>query len=316
MLDQNSKSYTFYQKYCKYKMKYLNLKKPQSGGGTRKLKSMIGSAINSVHRNILISEEKGFEGTIEWANSNAEKYFDPPIEEGIWNLIELATSMNFSLDGVEAIINFNLFHLRNLDSEYNSKPLIILPGYSSDSLAMTLTRTSRMKNEIFSKGFSDIYIFDFTGIGGRKKDKPEEPGLNIQAAVNDINGMYEIISEHLSKYISENYKNFSILGRSAGGGLSLQLVFLHGLEPVSLNLAAPGYSYDDIKEHIIAYPNKDLPIRICWAKEDKKISEKDGQKLKELLNDYTDFMYYLVVVGSEDDKATHRIQPILLDNLI
>ena len=128
--------------------------------------------------------------------------------------------------------------------------------------------------------------------------------------------MYEIISKHLSKYISENYKNFSILGRSAGGGLSLQLVFLHGLQPVSLNLAAPGYSYDDIKEHIIAYPNKDLQIRICWAKEDKKISEEDGQKLKELLKDYTDFMYYLVIVGSEDDKATHRIQPILLDNLI
>ena len=255
------------------------------------------------------------EGTIEWANSNAEKYFDPPIEV-MWNLIELATSMHFSLDGVEAIINFNLFHLRNSESEYKSKPLIILPGYSSDSLGMTLTRTSRMKNEIFSKGFSDIYVFDFTGIGGRKKDKPEEPGLNIQAAVNDINGMYEIISKHLSEYISQNYRNFSILGRSAGGGLALQLVFLHRLEPVSLNLAAPGYSYDDIKEHIIDYSNKSLPIRICWAKEDKKILEEDGQKLKELLKDYTDFMYYLVIVGSEDDKATHRIQPILLDNLI
>ena len=96
--------------------------------------------------------------------------------------------------------------------------------------------------------------------------------------------MYEIISEHLARYISQNFNNFSILGRSAGGGLSMQMVFLHGLNPIGLNLAAPGYSYQDIHEYIINYSNKDSPLRICWAKEDNKIPEiqdengSDGKK--------------------------------------
>ena len=37
--------------------------------------------------------------------------------------------------------------------------------------------------------------------------------------------MYEIISQHLANFISQNFNNFSILGRSAGGGLSMQMVF-------------------------------------------------------------------------------------------
>ena len=86
--NQNSTSDIFYQKYCKYKMKYFNLKKSNmshikdeyerfdnnkmkylnlkksnlnqvAGGGIRHLKNMTGSSINSTNRNILISEEMG-----------------------------------------------------------------------------------------------------------------------------------------------------------------------------------------------------------------------------------------------------------------
>jgi pimeloyl-ACP methyl ester carboxylesterase len=317
-------------KYYKYKMKYLNLKKSnlnQVAGGTRHLKNMTGSSMNSINKNILISEERGLEGTIEWANSNAEKYFDDQIEKSIWGLKKNVSNMKFKLEDVEADIDFNLFHLRNIDLEEDSKPLIVLPGYSSDSLGMTLTRTSKFKNVILSKGFSDIYVFDFTGIGGRKKDKPEDPGFEIQALVKQypsgINRMYEIISQHLANFISQNFNNFSILGRSAGGGLSMQMVFLHGLNPVGLNLASPGYSFKDIEQSMKDYPNKDLPIRICWAKEDLKNPEvqedkgNDGKNLRETLNNssYTNMKYYSVSVGSENDKLTHRILPELLKNL-
>lgn len=296
-------------KYLKYKKKYLDLKKTmnQYGGGN----------------NILISSEKGLNGTIDWINSQSEKYHDPKIEQD-WKLLKNVSEMNFELKDFTAKIDFNLFHLRNNNLEENLKPLIILPGFSSDSLGMTLTRISKFTNTIFEKGFSDIYIFDFTGIGGRKKDKPEEPGIEIQKQVSDIPIMYQLISEHLSKYITNNYTNFSILGRSAGGGLSLQMIFIHKLKPNSLNVATPGYSFNNISEHVINYNNKSLPIRICWAKEDKKNPEiqedkgNDGKNLKKLLknNDYTNYEYYSISVGSDDDKLTHRILPKLINKLI
>ena len=329
--SSNSTCDTYKSKYYKYKNKYLNLKKSNlnqaTGGGVIHLKTMTGSSMNSINRNILISGEMGLNGTIEWANSNADKYFDDQIEEGLWQLKKNVSNMKFKLEDVEADIDFNLFHLRNNDLEEKSKPLIVLPGYSSDSLGMTLTRTSKFKDVILSKGFSDIYVFDFTGIGGRKKDKPEDPGFEIQALVKQypsgINRMYEIISQHLANFISQNFNNFSILGRSAGGGLSMQMVFLHGLNPVGLNLASPGYSFKDIEQSIKDYPNKDLPIRICWAKEDLKNPEvqedkgNDGKNLRETLNNssYTNMEYYSVVVGSDNDKLTHRILPELLKNL-
>lgn len=317
---KNSTSDIFYQKYCKYKKKYLSLKE------SKYLNQIAGAVKEESNKNILLSKEKGLIGTIEWANNNAEKYFDEKIEKGIWGLKKNVSTMKFKLENVEADIDFNLFHLRN--SKENSKPLIVLPGYSSDSLGMTLTRTSKFKDVIFSKGFSDIYVFDFTGIGGRKKDKPEDPGFDIQALVKQypsgINRMYEIISEHLARYISQNFNNFSILGRSAGGGLSMQMVFLHGLNPIGLNLAAPGYSYQDIHEYIINYSNKDLPLRICWAKEDNKIPEiqdengSDGKKLKKSIENslYTNIEYYSISIGSYDVKLTHRILPILFENIV
>ena len=190
---------------------------------------------------------------------------------------------------------------------------------------MTLLRITEFKDILFNKGFSDIYIFDFTGIGGRGKDNKENPGVNIQNKVDNINDMYKLISGHLTKYIELNFKNFSILGRSAGGGLSLQMVFLHGLVSIGLNVASPGYSYDGIKDGIINYTgDRKLPIRVCWAKEDKKNPEtqpekgNDGVNLKKILNDneFVNFKYYSKSVGSDDDKITHRILPILIENLV
>ena len=124
--------------------------------------------MNSINKNILISEEKDLAGTIKWANSNADKYFDDPIEEELWHQKKYF-NMKFKLEDLETDIDFNLFHLRNNNLEEKSKPLIVLPGYSSDSLAMTLTRTSKFKDVILSKGFSDIYVFDFTELEVERK---------------------------------------------------------------------------------------------------------------------------------------------------
>ena len=57
--SNSTSSKDYFSLYKKYKMKYLNLKKSNlnqaTGGGIRHLKTMTGSSMNSINRNILIS---------------------------------------------------------------------------------------------------------------------------------------------------------------------------------------------------------------------------------------------------------------------
>ncbi len=323
----------FRKKYLKYKRKYLDLKKNeklnQIGAGTRYLmeghECCDGSKDKKLYQtNNLISSEKNINQLIEWINS--QEYFDKKIDEELGWKIENLQPMNFILDSIIMPINFNWLHLRNDLEDENSRPLFVLPGFSSDSLGMTISRITQYKDVVFNLGFSDIYVFDFTGIGGRKKDDKFNPGINLQELVqteldsDHISEMYLIISNHLSNIISSGYFNYSILGRSAGGGLALNLVFSNETEsfnPTGLNIATPGINFEKIKEKIINYGNKDLPIRMCWAKEDKKNPiEKDGVSLDKIFSDfYSDYKYYVVEMEDDNDVKTHRIMPILLENL-
>jgi len=133
---------------------------------------------------------------------------------------------------------------------------------------------------------------------------------------------YRKISSHLASIINE-YNNFSLLGRSAGGGLSLQLGLSMLPNILGLNLACPGYKMDDILPRI-QQGNKDLPIRLCWAREDIKIVEDNtnpdggfhlGKQFTN--NEYTNFKYLLMSTGGNAEHIhTHRIQPILIENLV
>ena len=133
----------------------------------------------------------------------------------------------------------------------------------------------------------------------------------------------------ISKHLSENLQyrdNVSLLGRSAGGGLALQMAFFYNnlFDLRGLNIACPGYDMDDMNEIIQKYFNKNLPIRLGWAVDDQKIDEQKGRYLKVIFNDYdyTDFKYITVKIGNIDNEGkgghihTHRIQPNLIDDLV
>ena len=96
-----------------------------------------------------------------------------------------------------------------------------------------------------------------------------------------------------------------------------------------LNIACPGYNHNDIFPAIESYVNKELPVRMCWAVDDKKIVEGEdnpdgGVKLQEKfeLNEFNDFQYYQVDTSELDTEGknehihTHRIQPDLIENLV
>lgn len=287
---------------------------------------MIGSAsmvasVNSIPKNEMTSLQKDgtFDNLIQSANSNNLS------EEEIENLDGYGTvqipSQDFNLQGITTMIDYELLHIGD---NSNRRPLFILPGFSTSSVTMTIGRINRFKDDIFSQGFTDIYIFNFTSIGKLPQNiqkTHERPQYET----------YHQISKHLSEYLNR-YDNISLLGRSAGGGLALQLVFFGYLERsklVGLNIACPGYDIRDIENAIHKYPHKDLPVKLCWATDDQKIVEGEdnpdgGYALNRIFvgNGYKQFEYIQVIIGDRDlegkDKHihTHRIQPELIENLV
>lgn len=329
--------------YMKYKNKYLLAKQEKlinlDGGGKRYLKNMIGSAASedateyATEANILDSQKLNeLNDAIAIEKAKGIKFEDPPFQK----LIEDCNKNNLQDERIEnlhhydvvqfppqnfnrivsTVITYELLHTGN---NTNERPLYILPGFSNNSVYMTIGRINKYKEAIFAKGFTDIYIFNFTDIGKLPSLLEEKCGLKQSLTYHQI-----------SKHLSENLQyrdNVSLLGRSAGGGLALQMAFFYNnlFDLSGLNIACPGYDMDDMNEIIQNYFNKNLPIRLGWAKDDNKIFEKyNGQPLKNIFIDYgyTDFKYITVKIGNIDNEGkgghihTHRIQPNLIDDLV
>lgn len=226
----------------------------------------------------------------------------------------------------KAIINFEALHFEIDQSK--RKTLIILPGFSGDSLKMTISRFYKYLDIIKNKGYSDVYIFNFTCIGG--KEKKDFVGnlkcSNLQSILNyKIDNMYKKISSHLkNQIIKKKWKNISLLGRSAGGGLSLHLVFTYKLKVNQLNLATPGFDCNnEILDKIKNYHNTDLDIKLFWAEHDKKndFYKKGGNQIDAVFKKYYKEKYKLLWDNCLFDckrypYMTHRISKQNYENLI
>ena len=309
-----------------YKINY------ETTGGGKKIvsKRMIGAAAAEAlesKENILLTNQIPKEEIISSINEqNYDEGFQIPNDLN-WTKIHFEDKdMDFKTKTMILKIKFNCFKLRNETLEENSRPLFVLPGYSTQSFGWTISRTSKYRKEIFSQGFSDIYVFDFTGIGGRKEN--EDPGIELQKVIKKdnpenphaIDDMYQLIAKHIKESILSVFNNISLLGRSAGGGLSLHIALTHQLPVKGLNVACPGVDMKRIAE-IIPMAKKDLPIRLSFASKDKKVpidGPDGGTNLSKLFfdNDYSDFIYLVMSTTSDDDHLNHRLHPILLKNLV
>ena len=150
----------------------------ESKGGGKKIfsKRMIGAAAAEAletKENILLTDELPLSTYFLAINQqNYDEGFQISADLNWIKIYFEGKDMDFKTKDSILKIKFNCFKLRNDNMEENSRPLFVLPGYSTQSFGWTISRTSKYHTEIFSQGFSDIYVFDFTGIGGRKEKRP------------------------------------------------------------------------------------------------------------------------------------------------
>lgn len=235
-----------------------------------------------------------------------------------WDVIKLDTLKNLNInENIKVNIHFEMLHYGKGD---NTRPIFILPGFSVRSLTMIIGRIHLHKDKILEK-FSDIYIFNNTSIGKLPNLLSDKHNIPFPTTYQKIsNGM---------KIFFDNYNNISLLGRFAGGGISMFLTFkyLESNKIIGLNLACSGYDITSMKTIIPNFNNKKLLIRLCWAKQDQKIlidSDSGGTHLNQMFQNsgYTNFKYYVIenvpsnIEGKDKYIHTHQIQKKLIYKLV
>lgn len=234
---------------------------------------------------------------------------DIPLEKfKLWKFYKierehLEESSELNLFGQE--INYSVFKYSN-DNEIK-KQLIVIPGFSKKSICWTLGRINFFLDKL-STIYSDICIFNLEDL---KKKTP----IITQSGVSNYD-LYTKIGYQLNKVIKHlNYDNISLIGRSAGGALALIISSLND-KVNGLNLACPGYEEAMITDFINS-SNKDIPVVISWSKEDTKIPLDKGLNLEKKLEEAgVNVTLHVISTGKEEDKYNHRIQQVLIDNLV
>ena len=145
---------SYQKKYNIYKNKYLKLKNSIQKGGSEKIV------------NKLITNDKNIDELIRWIDS--QNYYDINIGENPGWTINNLEPLDFELESVKASINFNWCHLHNPRMDLNRRPLIVLPGFSSDSLGMTififLLKRRNINYENIKSSFEDFIIIFYKKI--------------------------------------------------------------------------------------------------------------------------------------------------------
>ena len=137
--------------------------------------------------------------------------------------------------------------------------------------------------------------------------------------------MYKKIAFGLKGLIESRddvFSNYSIAGRSAGGGIAIHLALTHGLNVNGLNIACPGFNYNALlengqfNENINNKDIKKIPTRLCHTINDQKVSIDESDKLAELLKGFKNFQYYRIEKATPEDEINHRFQLELLSELV
>ena len=279
----------------------------------------------------IINEPKGKKRLVEICNEYNKNLIEDSIDESNfdWKYIgfknyklELGT-FNDKGDQNEIEVPVSCMHLGN-DSKENN--LIIIPGMSNQSFAWTLGRINRFRKELLSK-YSDIYIFDNSSIG----KIPEESSKNHGKSQPEI---YAFISQIYATLIYNDLaiSKFDILGRSAGGGISLFLSLLYSADSIiNTYLACPGFDYGYILDILDSNWKglskddlKDKKVLISHSVDDLKIKleEKGGTiNLYHLLlsRNFDVELQLIRGLNNPDGKESwlnHRIQPDLIEKII
>lgn len=287
--------------------------------GTRLLKGGMGSKEETIEPVSLLIESN-VNDFIEILNKSNKEQSDMMSNELLseWNFMELPKS-KFELTINSKVRKDLIYGCLHHGNKSNSSPLIIIPGFSEKSFGWSVGRINSNREKLHKK-FSDIYIFDNSSID-KTPNNLEKSEEKIAQSVTylEISKMYV----ELIRFIIGDNK-FSLLGRSAGGGISLMI----GMGELSSNidelyLAAPGYSLEYMKSQDLSKLPKKLLISHSINDQKIKIDDPDGSiSLCRLFknNGNIPFEFQVVTSLSNDDGESgwlnHRITTELIDRII
>lgn len=210
------------------------------------------------------------------------------------------------LELLETEISYSV--VKYIFSGNSNKPaLFVIPGYSSKSIRWTVSRIGTfVKTSNIGNRFSAVYIINYENVKAiQDANKGQRDELDTQIAV------------HTKQIIMDlGIEKMSLLGRSAGGGIALQLINMPDLDISYCYLACAGGKMTLFEDYLKnPKSNKKIKIVLGWSLNDKKIPySRNGVAMLETAKTYKfkNISIVLVDTANDDDNYNHRIHPQLL----
>jgi hypothetical protein len=276
-MTQNNES--FYKKYIKYKTKYIKLqthiKRTQKGG------TIICGKCNSL--------------------------------ECLKEVDCLFYSIS-SLPDESIFINETLYGDETKESKESE--LIVIPGFSTSSYERNYsTLFEYYDTKLNINNFTKVHLIKFRDDAEISIKKLHDsffgPGNEIKD-INLENKLYEKCAQIIKKKLDLNNK-YTILGKSAGGGVSLCLSQLIPSNVSKLYLFAPGVKYLANYFHTLELPQD--KIYVGWNLDDTKVKmEQIWPKLKPLMPGVEVNQYYKNIYNQVDTQHEINTEFIKLIN--
>ena len=214
-------------------------------------------------------------------------------------------------------ISLNIVHC-SLNT--NGKSIVVLPGFSKKSICWTIGRMNQFRQILKEKGYKDVYIFDFQNVKPLMKKHSE--ALKDQIFYNNfIKNIAKIVDKIIRGIILKNNEMISVIGRSAGGGVS---IFLYELETCNyidgLNLAAPGYDPNGLNEKFLnKAKEKQLNVRLSHHIDDQKVPASEINNMNEKLQNINLNNYKFIRIENKEltrEAQQHRIHNELIEDMV
>ena len=203
--------------------------------------------------------------------------------------------------------NYGIINILQIDTHVNSdKILFVIPGYSFKSFSKM---TSILLDKIYNKKYKTIYIINWG-------DTIKKISEDITKDILDENEKYkinELFREKMANILNKILRSedmdlkdtkYSLLGKSAGGGIALYIAALNK-SVNKLYLCAPA----TITNGSMIIERDDLYIKISWNKDDNIIHPDNIDKFISnftIKNNYKSFLY---------DEGGHELNPLFVKEL-
>ncbi len=176
----------------------------------------------------------------------------------------------------------------------DNKPLVIIPPYSFDGFSK-IVETLNNNFEIIKKKYNIIYIFSWT-------ENVKKESQSILNGISDVKEQYNISETfRIGLAIEANtilnklkIKNFTLMGKSAGGGVAIYIT-KKNKQITNLLLICPASNKPNVKL------NKKVNIILSWNMDDDKIPyEKSLLLIKNYIKNKNKFKFISFETGGHE----------------